>query len=400
MHLSNSDVLRLIGRIEDLTDLDFLRNQNTIREAISSSKILIVGAAGSIGRAVCREILKLEPLKLSLVDISENGLVELTRDIRSSDISSQTELSIYPLDYTSTQFEQYLNSVPAYDYVLNFAALKHVRSEKDPWTLLRMIDVNVLSAIKLAQYCALHKVKKYFVVSTDKSVNPANIMGASKLMMEEALYNTIPNLSYSSARFANVAFSDGSLLNGFQYRLQKKQPLSAPIDVKRYFITEEEAAKICLISCFCCNNREIVVPKLSDDLKLTNFVEIAKNFLDFHNFEPVVLSSEQQARAYFSSNEFGSQWPCYFFNSSTTGEKGYEEFTSSDEFVVSDRYAKLEVVAFMPKLSVLETKQFLSEVSSFFTQENIARENIVSLFKVTLRSLNHVDTGEYLQDKM
>ena len=243
------NVLKLIGRKEPLFDVDISTNAKKINSIVEESSFLVIGGAGSIGQAVVKEIFKRNPSKLHVVDISENNMVELVRDIRSNYGYIAGDFRTFSLDIGSLEYDAFIKSDGKYDYVLNLSALKHVRSEKDPFTLMRMIDVNVFNTIKTIKQSIENGTKKYFCVSTDKAANPVNMMGASKRIMELFLMRESKKISISTARFANVAFSDGSLLHGFNQRIQKKQPIVAPNDIKRYFVTPQESGELCLMSC-------------------------------------------------------------------------------------------------------------------------------------------------------
>ena len=258
------NVLSLIGREEALFTADVARHEAELSRIVSESRFLVIGGAGSIGQAVTREIFKRKPKTLHVVDISENNMVELVRDVRSTLGYIDGDFSTFAIDCGSLQYDALIKWAGGYDYVLNLSALKHVRSEKDPFTLMRMVDVNVLNTISTIESAKAFGAKKYFCVSTDKAANPVNMMGASKRIMEMFLMRASESLPSSTARFANVAFSDGSLLHGFNQRFAKRQPISAPKDVRRYFVTPQESGELCLMSCLLGENRDIFFPKLSE----------------------------------------------------------------------------------------------------------------------------------------
>ena len=251
------DTLELIGRSKNLFTKDLKKYEKELNEKVSSSKFLVIGGAGSIGQAVTKEIFNRNPRKLHVVDISENNMVELVRDIRSSEGYISGEFKTFTLDVGSYEYDAFIKADGKYDYVLNLSALKHVRSEKDPFTLMRMVEVNILNTIKTIDQARSNGTKKYFCVSTDKAANPVNMMGASKRIMELFLMRESRSIDISTARFANVAFSDGSLLHSFSQRIQKKQPIVAPNDIKRYFVTRQESGELCLMSCLLGDNRDI-----------------------------------------------------------------------------------------------------------------------------------------------
>jgi len=289
-------VLNLIGRDKELFVSDIDACESKITETVCSSRFLVLGGAGSIGQAVAKEIFKRKPAKLHVVDISENNLVELVRDIRSSFGYIPGDFRTFALDIGSVEYDAFFRADGEYDYILNLSALKHVRSEKDPFTLMRMVDVNVFNTDKTVRQAAEAGATKYFCVSTDKAANPVNMMGASKRIMEMFLMRRSQDINISTARFANVAFSDGSLLHGFNQRLEKRQPIVAPKDVRRYFVTPKESGELCLMSCIFGDNRDIFFPKLSEKLHLISFADIAVKYLEQKGLEPVLCSDEDEAR--------------------------------------------------------------------------------------------------------
>ena len=338
------NTLQLIGRKKALFEKDINSNQKKLEEVVSNSCFLVIGGAGSIGQAVTREIFKRNPLKLHIVDISENNMVELVRDIRSTMGYIDGEFRTFAIDCGSTQYRALMNSSSGYDYVLNLSALKHVRSEKDPFTLMRLIEVNILNTIKTIQLAKELGAKKYFCVSTDKAANPVNMMGASKRIMEMFLMRESESINISTARFANVAFSDGSLLHGFNQRINKQQPIAAPSDVKRYFVTPQESGELCLMSCLLGENRDIFFPKLSEELHLTTFSDIAQRYIKNLGYEPHLCKSEEEARSQSKDLISRKKWPCFFFKSDTSGEKDFEEFFTENEKLDLNRFKNLGII--------------------------------------------------------
>ena len=320
------NILDLLGRKSLLFTKDVENLEDELSDIISSNRFLIIGGAGSIGQAVSKEIFKRNPNILHVVDINENNLVELVRDLRSTIGYIDGEFKTYAIDCGSREFVNLINDNETYDYVFNLSALKHVRSEKDPYTLMRMIEVNILNTIKTVRMARDSGVKKYFCVSTDKAANPVNMMGASKRIMEMFLMRESESISISMARFANVAFSDGSLLHSFNQRFAKRQPIAAPSDIKRYFITPQESGELCMLSGLLGNNRDIFFPKMNKNLDLKTFSSIAESYILEMGYTPVHCASEQEARDSAHDLINKKQWPCYFFNSDTTGEKDFEEF--------------------------------------------------------------------------
>ena len=337
------DVLKLIDRVEELFSEDIREREAQVAEIVRKSTFMVIGGAGSIGQATVKEIFRRKPKVLHVVDLSENNLAELVRDIRSSFGYIPGDFKTVAIDCGSMEFEVFMNSAK-YDYILNLSALKHVRSERDPFTLMRMIDVNILNTEKILELAIQTGVRKFFCVSTDKASNPVNMMGASKRIMELILMDKSPRINISTARFANVAFSDGSLLHGFNQRVQKVQPLSAPSDVARYFLTQKEAGELCLLSCLFGQNRDIFFPKLSPRLHLITFSDIAVRYLQMIGFVPHICNSEDEARSRADELVARKEWPCYFFRSDTTGEKDFEEFFTANEVLDMEQFKSIGVI--------------------------------------------------------
>jgi FlaA1/EpsC-like NDP-sugar epimerase len=371
-----------------------------LKRIISSSAFLVIGGAGSIGQAVTKEIFKRNPRKLHVVDISENNMVELVRDLRSSLGYIEGEFKTFALDIGSFEYDAFIKSDGEYDYVLNLSALKHVRSEKDPFTLMRMIEVNILNTVKTIQQAKENGVKKYFCVSTDKAANPVNMMGASKRIMELFLMRESQSIDISTARFANVAFSDGSLLHGFNQRLMKKQPIVAPNDIKRYFVTPQESGELCLMSCLFGNSRDIFFPKLSEDLHLITFSSIAVKYLDMMGYEAHLCSSEEEARKLVESLPEEGKWPCLFTKSDTTGEKDFEEFFVEGERIDLERFRNLGIVKSALSFEEEKLEYFLKKIQSMKESLNWTKGDLLNLFHELLSGFDHKETGKYLDSKM
>ena len=394
------DVSNLLGRKTNLFDSDFADKEYDIRRAISKSSILILGGAGSIGQAVTKGLLELKPGSIHIVDISENNLVELIRDIRSSFGYIDVEIKALPLDIGTREYDAFFNSIGTYDFVLNFSALKHVRSEKDPFTLMRMIVVNVLNTEKTIRQSIDKKVKKYFCVSTDKAADPVNMMGGSKRIMEMLLLRRKSEIKVSSARFANVAFSDGSLLFGFNARIQKMQPLSAPRDIKRYFITGEEAAHLCLLASIGGDNCDIYFPKSNQELQLVSFRDIAIKYLNQLGYEPFECDTEDEARIKVRELIRKKRWPCYFFKSDTTGEKEFEEFYTEDEEVLFDMYKNIGVIKAQPTIDTETLDSFLKQIDALQESGSWKKSDLVEMFSKVLDNFQHLEKNKYLDDRM
>lgn len=399
------NIYDLIGRKSPLLEVDINKNEKLLSEIVSKSTFLVLGAGGTIGQAVTKEIFKRNPQKLHVVDISENNLVELVRDIRSSYGYINGDFKTFSLDIGSPIYDAFIESDGKYDFVLNLSALKHVRSEKDPFTLMRMIEVNILNTLKTIRQSKEKGVKKYFCVSTDKAANPVNMMGASKRIMELFLMHESKDITISTARFANVAFSDGSLLHGFNQRIQKRQPIVAPNDIKRYFVTPQESGELCLMSCLLGDNKEIFFPKLSEELHLITFAEIATNYLKHLGYKPYICSSEEEAREFLYSshqslNAHHCSWPCYFTNSDTTGEKDCEEFFMEGELLDLERFKNLGIVKSSLPFQKEKLDWFLSEINCFIRQNQWTKIELVKLFNDLLPTFQHKETGKYLDSKM
>ncbi|MDB3936573.1 UDP-N-acetylglucosamine 4,6-dehydratase [bacterium] len=394
------NILQLIGRRAPLFEADISSKNNELAELVSGSRFLVIGGAGSIGQAVTREIFKRNPSVLHVVDISENNMVELVRDIRSTLGYIDGDFRTFALDCGSNEYRALMNTSEGYDYVLNLSALKHVRSEKDPFTLMRLIEVNILNTIKTVQMAKVQGAKKYFCVSTDKAANPVNMMGASKRIMEMFLMRESESMEISTARFANVAFSDGSLLHGFNQRFAKRQPISAPNDVRRYFVTPQESGELCLMSCLLGENRDIFFPKLSEQLHLTTFSEIAERYIKNLGYEPYNCSAEQEARDRSAELIASKRWPCYFFKSDTSGEKNFEEFFTDKEILDMDRFQNLGVIKNKANFNPDMLDNFLEVIHGLRAQTVWEKASIVDLFNEMIPNFNHKETGKYLDGRM
>ena len=394
------DILKLIGRTAPLFDDDISSRRKELETLVSNSRFLVIGGAGSIGQAVTREIFKRNPLALHVVDISENNMVELVRDIRSTLGYIDGDFRTFALDCGSNEYRALMNASEGYDYVLNLSALKHVRSEKDPFTLMRLIEVNILNTIKTVQMAKAQGAKKYFCVSTDKAANPVNMMGASKRIMEMFLMRESESMEISTARFANVAFSDGSLLHGFNQRFAKRQPISAPNDVRRYFVTPQESGELCLMSCLLGENRDIFFPKLSEQLHLTTFSDIAERYIENLGYEPYHCSTEEEARDRSDELIASKRWPCYFFKSDTSGEKDFEEFFTDNEILDMNQFKNLGVIKNEAIFSSNMLDNFLEVIYDLRAQKIWEKSPIVDLFNQMIPDFDHKETGKYLDGRM
>lgn len=382
---------------------DVTKHDKDLMDSISNARILIIGAAGSIGAAFVKQVLQYTPAALHLMDLSENNLVELVRDLRSSSLIVPQEFRTFAIGLGTYEVEAFLRSSCNYDFVVNFAALKHVRSERDPYTLMRMLSTNVFYVKQLLDFLAGAGTRKFFSVSSDKAVNPASIMGATKAFMERVMFLYSDKVPCSTSRFANVAFSEGSLLAGFYRRLEKKQPISAPSDVKRYFISHEEAGQLCLLSCFLGENRDIYFPKLDKDSDMCTFSEIATIFLEANGYKPVLYASEDEAKkAAVAIRNSSAEWPCYFSEADTTGEKLYEEFYRENDAVEFDIYNNIGVLhGDRPdKNSAEQIQKSFDAFQKIRSSLSWNKKDIVDAIQLAIPEIRHEDKGKDLDQKM
>ena len=378
-------------------DIDISSNNSLLLNEINNKNILVIGGAGTIGSSYIKQVLKYKPSKITVVDINENGLTELTRDLRSSNLLDYNpEYITYPVNLLSDTFDKIFNS-DTWQVVANFSAHKHVRSEKDKISVEALIKNNVYGAIKLLNLCEGNPPKYFFSVSTDKAANPVNIMGASKSLMEKLILSKKNNFRVSTARFANVAFSNGSLLDGFIYRLNKKQPLSCPSDIKRFFVTPEQSGQICLLATFLGDSGNIFFPKLDFHKDQIYFKEIALDFLRENSFEPVLVQSEKEAKE-FDFDKNLNKYPIYFFKTDTSGEKTYEEFFTEEEDYEINKYDSL---GFINSLDVkISFEDVESDFETVFNNLNSNKSDIVTIIKKYVPDFMHIETGKHLDQKM
>jgi FlaA1/EpsC-like NDP-sugar epimerase len=376
---------------------DIFNNKNILSNKIFNQNILIIGGAGTIGSSYIQQILKYKPSKITVVDINENGLTELTRDLRSSNLLDYNpEYITYPVNLLSDTFDKIFNT-ESWQVIANFSAHKHVRSEKDKISVEALIKNNVFGAVKLLNLCELNQPKYFFSVSTDKAANPVNIMGASKSLMEKLILSKKNNFRVSTARFANVAFSNGSLLDGFIYRLNKKQPLSCPEDIKRFFVTPEQSGQICLLATFLGDTGNIFFPKLDFDKDQIYFKEIALDFLKEKGFDPELVLSEQEAKN-FDFYKYPSKYPIYFFKTDTSGEKIYEEFYTDDEDYNINTYDSLGFIN-TPEIKI-SFEDVEVDFDYVFNNPNSEKSDIVTVIKKYVPDFMHIETGKHLDQKM
>jgi FlaA1/EpsC-like NDP-sugar epimerase len=387
-------------RIESFFTQDIKINSAKLTQEIEGASLLVIGGAGTIGSSFIKAILHFKPAKLVVVDYSENGLTELTRDLRSSfNEFMPKEYITYPFDFGSDVFKKYFLK-ENFDIVACFAAHKHVRSEKDRYAIEAMIQNNVFNTYKLLELCSLKTPKHFFCVSTDKAANPVNVMGASKKLMELVLKAYIGKMKIATARFANVAFSNGSLLQGFNERISKNQPLSAPSDVKRYFVSPEESGHLCMLACLLSSSGDVFFPKL-DESQMMTFADIAVKYLEALGLEPHICKSEDEARLMSKTRQIGDKkYPVYFFESETSGEKQYEEFFTNDDIVNMERFNALGVIKNNDEISIEQITGLLAEFKDLFANEHLEKSNIIDLLNKHIPDFSHIETGKSLDNKL
>lgn len=379
---------------------DIQANYEEIQKKIKGKTVLVIGGAGSIGSSFIKAVLPFEPKTLVVVDINENGLAELTRDIRSTKGLYVPEDYIpYPIDFAAPVFEKMFRKRKGFDIVANFSAHKHVRSEKDIYSVEALIQNNVLHAKMLLDLLAEFPPEEYFCVSTDKAANPVNIMGASKRIMEDVIFTYSDKFPVKTARFANVAFSNGSLPAGFLARLQKLQPLSAPSDVKRYFVSLEESGQICMLACMLGKNREIFFPKLEEEQMMT-FDKIATNLLREYGYEPYLCGSDKEAVDMAEELIPEKKYPVHYSESNTSGEKGYEEFFTDLEETDLNRLSALGIVINKEIPDSHKVEVLFSKLNRIFEEDDPSKEEVVAVMKEYLPNFEHIEMGKSLDSKM
>lgn len=391
---------KFTGRDKSLFNQDLVAHSSDIKKIVENSSFLVLGGAGSIGQSVVKEIFSRNPKKLHVIDLNENNLTELSRDLRSSLGYIDGEYKTFCIDIGLQTFEAYFNTEGSFDYVLNLTAMKHVRSEKDPYSLARMIDINIFNTIKTIKLCISKGVKKYFCVSTDKAANPVNLMGASKRIMELFLMRDKKNISISTARFANVAFSDGSLPFSFVKRIEKNQPLSVPNDIKRFFVSHREAGELCLMSCIYGKNMEIYFPKLDENNNAINFIDLAHEFLREEGLKPIICHCETKARELMKTINTKDEWPLLCSETNTSGEKPIEEFYSANERIELSHYNGIGIVYpdlrhEIKKLESFEKKFKIQAITSSYK-----KNFIVSEMKKLVPNFLHLEKDKSLDEKM
>lgn len=387
-------------RENSLFENDLINNGEKLTKEIKGKSILVIGGAGTIGSSYIKAALRYHPSELIVVDTNENGLTELTRTLRSdSNIIVPNRYLTYPMSFNSDVFYKMFNSHGSFDIVANFAAHKHVRSEKDSFSIEAMIKNNVLDAKKLLDYLKLNKPSHFFCVSTDKAANPVNVMGGSKKMMEKMIMSFSKDIKITTARFANVAFSNGSLLYGYIERLLQRQPISCPSDVKRFFVSPEESGEICLMTCILGETGDIYFPKLNEN-QLINFKTITNDFFKYLNKEIKVCKSEKEAKEMVINMSDNSSYPVYFFKTETSGEKLFEEFYTSEDNVNLNLYESIGVITNSIKPSISEMELMINEIETLFKRELYQKEDIIKIMNKILSNFSHIETGKSLDQKM
>ena len=391
----------ITSRSGSMFAVDIEANKEQLKQEIEGKSLLVIGGAGSIGSSYIRAVLPFKPSKLVVVDLSENGLVELTRDLRSTHgMYIPKEYRTYTLNFADPIFERIFREEEGFDIVANFSAHKHVRSEKDKYSVQALIENNVIKAKGLLDLLAESPPRHFFCVSTDKAANPVNIMGASKRIMEDMIMAYAAKFKVTTARFANVAFSNGSLLDGFVDRIMKRQPLAAPRDVRRYFVSPEESGQICMLACILGRNGEIFFPKLGEE-KMMTFSSICDRFLETLGYEKKECATDEEAKRFASEMLEGSKiYPVVYFNSDTTGEKDYEEFYVSGEKLNMERFNSLGVIEEVSKRPLEEIDAFFVELEVIFASPSFTKEEVVEAIRRFIPNFEHEEKGKNLDQKM
>lgn len=392
----------IIKREESLLRSDFEKYYTELNQCINGKKVLVIGGAGTIGSSYIKAILKFKIAKLVVVDINENGLTELVRDLRSSpQYNIPNDFITYPVNFGDRVFEKIFDKHGPFEIVANFAAHKQVRSEKDIFSIEAMIENNVLRARKLLDLLLQNPPEHFFCVSTDKAANPVNIMGASKKLMEELIMAYADKLPIKTARFANVAFSNGSLPLGFLERLNKRQPWSCPLGIRRFFVSPQESGELCLIASIMGESGDIFFPKLDEERDMIPFDQIALDLLKELGLEPDICQTEEEARQKATLlNESSTSYPIYFFGSDTSGEKTYEEFFTEDEKLDLDSFINLGVIKNSVKRDIREIDDIFKQLHTLFDSSSVTKAAIVDILKTYLPNFEHIETGKGLDTKM
>lgn len=382
-------------------EADIKANAEKLTQEIEGKSVCVIGGAGSIGSSFIKAVLRFKPGKLVVIDLNENGLAELTRDIRSTEgLYVPEEYRAYTLNFADPIFTRIFREEKGFDIVANFSAHKHVRSEKDKYSVQALIENNDIKAKKLMDLLCEFPPKHFFCVSTDKAANPVNIMGASKRIMEDLVMAYNKYFKVTTARFANVAFSNGSLPDGWIHRLQKKQPLVAPSDVKRYFVSPEESGQICMLACILGNGGEVFFPKLGEDKMLT-FSSICDEFVKAEGFEKKQCANDAEAVKYAAAMGYDSDtYPVVYFGSDTTGEKAYEEFYVPGERINMNRFKALGVVEETTRRPMPEVNAFFEKLENLFAKDDFTKAQVVEAIKEFIPNFEHEEKGKNLDQKM
>ena len=390
----------IIKREVSFFEDDIQKNHDLLTSKIEGKSVLVVGGAGTIGSAYIKAILCFKPRKLVVVDTNENGLTELTRDLRSTmGQYVPEEYKTYPMNFGDPVFAKMFHANKPFHIVANFAAYKHVRSEKDQFSIEAMIDNNVIRAKDFLDLLLQNKPEHFFCVSTDKAANPVNVMGATKKLMEEVIMAYSHDFQITTARFANVAFSNGSLLDGYLQRIIKSQPISCPSDINRFFVSPEESGQICMLACLLGSSGDILFPKLAAD-EMVNFKEITLDFFKAMSRKIQVCTSEEEAKRMSCMLTNTSPYPVYFFDSNTSGEKLYEEFYTDEDVLDLSSYSSLGVIKNAKRISIPQVVLCLNEIKSILSNETYSKEVIVHILKHYLPDFRHIETGKSLDTRM
>lgn len=391
----------VISRSVSMFAADIEANKDVLTAEIKGKKMCVIGGAGTIGSSFIKAILRFEPASVVIIDLNENGLAELVRDVRSTEgLFVPDEFRCYPLNFADPIFERIFREEKGFDIVANFSAHKHVRSEKDKYAVQALVENNAIKAKKLMDLLTVYPPRHFFCVSTDKAANPVNIMGASKRIMEDLVMAYNKYFKVTTARFANVAFSNGSLPDGWIHRLQKKQPLAAPSDVKRYFVSPEESGQICMLACILGNGGEVFFPKLGENQMLT-FSSICDDFVKAEGFKKIECDNDLAAKKYAAEMDYESDsYPVVYFKSDTTGEKAYEEFYIPGEKVNLERFRALGVVEETTRRLMNEVDAFFAELEGIFIKEDFTKAQIVEAIKTFIPNFEHEEKGKNLDQKM
>ncbi|MFC7494574.1 MULTISPECIES: polysaccharide biosynthesis protein [unclassified Nocardioides] len=390
----------VVRRQDSLLQPDLDEHADALAERVRGERILVVGGAGSIGSATVSELARLGPRQLHVVDADENGLAELVRDLRSRDlVGPGTELRTTPMDAGCPTMQRMITGNAGYDRVLNFAAVKHVRSEKDVYSLLRMLEINVRLPRRLLEWVD-GTTRRYFAVSTDKAANPVNLMGASKRAMEHAILDEQLGPEVTSARFANVAFSQGSLLDGWLRRMDKGQAWAVPRETRRYFVTLEESGHLCTLAALLGRPGEVVIPDLDPRTQLRDLVEVAEDVLGSMGLRPFFCEEEDDARRAAVDPKPGT-WPVLLTNLDTSGEKEFEEFAGSGDVVADAGFAALRSLR-APRARPELIRSVLSELDGWLDDptSSVDKDDVADLLRVLVPELEHRGSTRGLDARM